>query len=284
MSFNIQPIREFVVRPALPQQLSRMSELAYNILWAWEPAIRALFRRLDPALWKESGYNPVVMLGRVSQNTLERAAGDPRYTAQYHLACQRFDAHMSANTPEPDSHGKLIAYFSAEYGLTECMPVYSGGLGVLSGDHMKSSSDLNLPLVGVALLYQAGYFRQYLNADGWQQERYLENDFYSLPIRPANGPDGEQQVVYVEMPAGPVAIRIWTMDIGRIKLLFLDTNTPLNAHPETGPSPASSMAATTIPHSPGDRPRHRRHARSRSAWLQADRLPHERRPLGVSRH
>jgi starch phosphorylase len=232
MSFNIEPIREFVVRPALPPQLARMSDLAYNILWSWEPAIRALFRRLDPALWKESGYNPVVMLGRVSQQTLERVASDPRYIAQYHLACQRFDAHMSANPGGFNPGGKLIAYFSAEYGLTECMPVYSGGLGVLSGDHMKSASDLNLPLVGVALLYQLGYFRQFLNADGWQQERYLENDFYSLPIRPANGPDGEQLAVYVDLPTGEVAIRIWTMDVGRVKLLFLDTNTPLNAHPE----------------------------------------------------
>jgi starch phosphorylase len=232
MSYNIQPIREFVVRPALPEALSRMSELAYNILWAWEPSIRTLFRRLDPMLWKESGYNPVVMLGRVSQHVLERMAGDPRYLAQYHLACQRFDAHVGAQVGDMKRDGKLVAYFSAEYGLTECMPVYSGGLGVLSGDHMKSSSDLNLPLVGVALLYQLGYFRQYLNADGWQQERYLENDFYVLPVRPANGPDGEQQVVYLELPAGRVAIRIWTMDVGRVKLLFLDTNTPLNTRPE----------------------------------------------------
>jgi glycogen phosphorylase len=232
MSFNIQPVREFVVRPSLPPQLSRMSELAYNILWAWEPAIRAIFRRLDPLLWKESAYNPVVMLGRVSQNTLEKAANDPRYVAQYHLACQRFDVHMSVNSADANSDGKLIAYFSAEYGLTEGMPIYSGGLGVLSGDHMKSSSDLNLPLVGVGLLYQLGYFRQYLNADGWQQERYLENDFYSLPIRPAADSNGEQRVVYVDLPSGPVAIRIWTMDVGRIKMLFLDTNTPLNVRPE----------------------------------------------------
>ena len=233
MSFNIQPVREFVVRPALPAQLSRMSDLAYNIVWSWEPAIRALFRRLDPALWKESGYNPVVMLGRVSQNTLERAAADPRYTSLYHLACQRFDAHMAAGEPgTPDGRGgKLIAYFSAEYGLTECMPIYSGGLGVLSGDHMKSSSDLNTPLVGVGLLYQYGYFRQFLNADGWQQERYLENDFYSLPVRPATV-NGEQAVVTVEFPTGPVTIRIWVMDVGRIKLLLLDTNTPLNERAE----------------------------------------------------
>src|SRR4051812_32004659 len=152
MPFNIHPIREFVVRPALPESLARMPELAYNILWAWEPAIRTLFRRLDPILWKDSGYNPVVMLGRVAQSTLERAAVDTRYLAQYQLACQRFDANMK---PQPSQHtgGKLVAYFSAEYGLTEAMPVYSGGLGVLSGDHMKSASDIDMPLVGVALLY-----------------------------------------------------------------------------------------------------------------------------------
>jgi starch phosphorylase len=229
MPFNIHPIREFVVRPALPTQLSRMTELAYNILWAWEPAIRTLFRRLDPALWKESGYNPVVMLGRVSQTTLERAAADPRYLAQYQVACQRYDAHMSK--PQKND-GKLVAYFSAEYGLTECMPVYSGGLGVLSGDHMKSASDNELPLVGIALLYQLGYFRQYLNADGWQQERYLENDFYSLPIKPSLDGEGEQHAVIVEFPNGPVAIRIWTMDVGRVRMLFLDTNSPDNLRPE----------------------------------------------------
>src|SRR6266446_7380237 len=117
MPFQIKPIREFLVRPSLPPSLARMSELAYNIVWSWEPSIRALFRRLDPALWKESGYNPVVMLGRASQETLERAASDPRYLAHYAQACQRYDAHMQDGQPSLD--GKLFAYFSAEYGLTE---------------------------------------------------------------------------------------------------------------------------------------------------------------------
>src|SRR5713226_5537457 len=151
MPFQIQPVREFLVRPAIPPPLSRMSELAYNILWSWEPSIRALFRRLDPALWKDCGYNPVVMLGRVSQENLERGATDPRYLAHYAQACQRYDANMQDGHAPLD--GKLIAYFSAEYGLTECLPIYSGGLGILSGDHLKSSSDLNLPVVGVGLLY-----------------------------------------------------------------------------------------------------------------------------------
>jgi starch phosphorylase len=229
MPFNIHPIREFVVRPALPEQLSRMTELAYNILWAWEPSIRTLFRRLDPQLWKESGYNPVVMLGRVSQSALEKAAADPRYIQQYQTACKDFDAQTKSQ-PSPD--GKVIAYFSAEYGLTECLPVYSGGLGVLSGDHMKSASDIAMPLVGVALLYQLGYFRQYLNADGWQQERYLENDFYSLPIKPSLDSAGKQHTVAVQLPSGPVIIRIWTLEVGRVRMLFLDTNAPENSHPE----------------------------------------------------
>ncbi len=230
MPSNIHPIREFVVRPALPPQLSRMQELSSNILWAWEPGIRALFRRLDPALWKESGYNPVVMLGRISQSTLDKMAGDPRFIAQYQFACQRFDSHMKY--PATSIDGKVIAYFSAEYGLTECLPVYSGGLGILSGDHMKSASDLDLPLVGVGLLYQFGYFRQNLNADGWQQERYLENDFYSLPVQPATGDDGRQKLVYVELPTGPVAIRLWTLAVGRIRMIFLDTNTAENERVE----------------------------------------------------
>ncbi|MDQ6675789.1 MAG: alpha-glucan family phosphorylase [Acidobacteriota bacterium] len=231
MPFNIHPIREFLVRPSLPPALGRMSELAYNIVWSWEPVIRALFRRLDSELWKGSGYNPVAMLGRVSQATLERAAAEPRYRALYKQACDRFDAHMTRESPA-NPEGKLIAYFSAEYGLTECLPIYSGGLGVLSGDHMKSSSDLNLPLVGVALLYQLGYFRQYLNADGWQQERYPENDFYSLPVKPVKNAAGEDLKVSVSLPTGPLAIKVWEIAIGRVKLFALDTNIPENVRPE----------------------------------------------------
>src|SRR6185369_2448640 len=230
MPFHIQPVREFLVRPAIPPALSRMSELAYNIIWSWDPTIRALFRRLDPALWKESGYNPVVMLGRVSQDTLERAGTDPRYLAHYAQACQRYDANMQDGRPYAE--GKLVAYFSAEYGLTECLPIYSGGLGVLSGDHLKSSSDLNLPLIGVGLLYQQGYFRQFLNADGWQQERYGDNDFYTLPIQPVHDAHGKDLKVTVTLPTGPLAIQVWQMNVGRTRLFLLDTNIPDNRLPQ----------------------------------------------------
>src|SRR3954468_6248884 len=151
MPFHIQPIREFLVRPALPASLNRMTELSYNILWAWEPLVRALFRRLDPALWRECGYTPFLMLGRVSQAALQKAGSDPRYLALYRAACDAFDTRTRKTLMGPD--GKLVAYFSAEYGLTECLPVYSGGLGILSGDHLKSSSDQDYPLIGLGLLY-----------------------------------------------------------------------------------------------------------------------------------
>jgi glycogen phosphorylase len=230
MPFNIRPVREFLVRPSVPPALSRLTDLAYNILWSWEPNIRAVFRRLDPMLWKEVAYNPVAMLGRVSQSTLERAAADPRYRALYSQACERYDFHM--NRPSASSDNKLIAYFSAEYGLTECLPIYSGGLGVLSGDHLKSASDLDLPLVGIALLYQHGYFRQFLNADGWQQERYPENDFYTMPVRPVEDGAGNHLRVSVLLPTGPLVIQVWQINVGRTRLFLLDTNVPENLRAE----------------------------------------------------
>jgi starch phosphorylase len=229
MPFHIQPIREFLVRPALPDSLSRMTELAYNLLWSWEPMVRTLFRRLDPALWRECGYNPVLMLGRLPQATIQKAGNDPRYLTLYRMACEAFDARVK-KAPVTDS--KLIAYFSAEYGLTECLPVYSGGLGILSGDHLKSSSDQDYPLIGLGLLYQQGYFRQLLNPDGWQQERYPTNDFYTLPLQTVKTADGQDLKVTVKLPAGIVYIQVWKLEVGRIALYLLDTNIPDNLLPQ----------------------------------------------------
>jgi starch phosphorylase len=230
MPFRIQPIREFLVRPALPDSLSRMTELAYNAVWSWEPVVRALFRRLDPTLWRECGYNPVLMLGRVPQPTLQKAGADPRYVSLYRAACDAFDARVRRPPASPD--GKLIAYFSAEYGLTECLPVYSGGLGILSGDHLKSSSDQEYPLIALGLLYQQGYFRQMLNPDGWQQERYPMNDFFTLPIMPVKGAGGQDLKVTVKLPTGNLFIQVWKLEVGRISLFLLDTNIPENLLPQ----------------------------------------------------
>jgi len=207
-----------------------MTELASNLLWSWEPIIRALFRRLDPVLWRECGYNPVLMLGRVSQATLEKAGKDPRYLALYRMACETYDARTRKAAANPD--GKLIAYFSAEYGMTECLPIYSGGLGILSGDHLKSCSDQDYPLIGLGLLYQQGYFRQFLNPDGWQQERYPVNDFYTLPIATVKNEAGEDLKVTVKLPTGDVFIQVWKLDVGRITLYLLDTNIPDNVLPQ----------------------------------------------------
>ena len=230
MPFHIQPLREFLVRPALPPTLPRLAELAYNVFWSWEPIGRALFRRLDPNLWRECGYNPVLMLGRVSQATLQRMGGDPRYLALYRMACETFDNKVRKSAPSPD--GKLVAYFSAEYGLTECLPVYSGGLGILSGDHLKSSSDQDFPLIGIGLLYQQGYFRQFLNPDGWQQERYPVNDFYTLPVQLVKDSSGLDLKVTVKLPTGVVYIQVWRLEVGRITLYLLDTNIPENVLPQ----------------------------------------------------
>src|SRR5215472_15420910 len=230
MPFHIQPVREFLVRPQLPPSLTRLSELAYNIAWSWEPIVRTLFRRLDPALWRDCGYNPVLMLGRVSQATLQRASSDPRYLSHYRAACEAYDARVRKGPPPAD--GKLIAYFSAEYGLTECLPVYSGGLGILSGDHLKSASDQDFPLIGLGLLYQQGYFRQMLNPDGWQQERYPMNDFYTLPITPVKDAEGRDLKVNLKLPTGNVFIQVWKLEVGRIVLYLLDTNIPENVLPQ----------------------------------------------------
>jgi len=227
MAFQIQPVKEFLVRPALPPPLSRMSDLAYNLLWAWDHNIRSVFRRLDSALWKNCGHNPVLMLGRVPQATLERAAADPRFLAAYRRACERFDSYIAhAESPAPSD--RLIAYFSMEYGLVECMPIYGGGLGVLSGDHLKASSDAGIPLAAVGLLYQKGYLQQSLNPDGWQQERNPVNDFYTLPVRPVRDEQGQDTMVEIQLPTGPVFIKIWHIDVGRVKLYLLDTNIPEN--------------------------------------------------------
>ncbi|MGD0436990.1 MAG: alpha-glucan family phosphorylase [Bryobacteraceae bacterium] len=229
MAFQIQPVKEFLVRPALPAAISRMSDLAYNLLWSWDHTVRSLFRRLDSALWKSCGHNPVLMLGRVPQATLERVASDPRFLAAYRRACERFASYLERTDP---LQGRLIAYFSMEYGMVECMPIYSGGLGVLSGDHLKASSDGEIPLVGVGLLYQKGFLQQSLNPDGWQQERNPINDFYTLPVRPLRDEEGGDVTVSVTLPTGEVYIKIWYIDVGRVKLYLLDTNIPENGQIE----------------------------------------------------
>jgi len=228
MSFQIRPLQEILVIPALPQALRRLPELGLNLLWSWNHSMRAVFRRLDPIAWRASNHNPVVMLGRVEQAAFERAAADPRFLALYRRACEILDTYMGASAPSP----MLVAYFSMEYGLLDCLPIYSGGLGVLSGDHLKASSDVLLPLVGVGLLYQNGYLQQKLDPDGWQQERAPVNDFYSLPITPVTCEDGSELLVSIDLAGCEVFLKLWRIDVGRVKLYLLDSNIPQNTAAE----------------------------------------------------
>lgn len=229
MSFEIHPVREFVVSPALPPALARLGELSMNLLWTWNHTIRAAFRRLDSNLWKACGYNPVAMLSRLPQAALDKAASDRVYLSVYRKACGAFDEYMSQKPESPGGHSMLVAYFSMEYGLIESLTVYSGGLGILSGDHLKAAGDAGLNLVGVGLLYQTGYLQQYLSPDGWQTERYPVNDFYNWPVEPARDAAGAEIRVQVQLPRGTVHVKVWRLNVGRVSLLLLDTNVPENS-------------------------------------------------------
>jgi starch phosphorylase len=224
-------VHSFHVVPALPESISTLRTIAYNIRWAWDIETRELFQRLDRDLWELTEHNPVRMLGSISQNRLQDAAQDESFLAHMDRAARGLYGYINSkntwflrNHADKADSNIRIAYFSMEFGLTECLPIYSGGLGVLAGDHLKSSSDLGMPLVGVGLLYQQGYFRQRLNADGWQQERNPENDFYNLPVQPEIGGDGEPIRIVVQFPGRPVYVQVWRVDVGRIPLYLLDTN------------------------------------------------------------
>jgi starch phosphorylase len=225
----MRPIRTFNVVPSLPQRLEALRTLAHNLQWDWDVDTIELFRRMDPDLWESSHYNPVLMLGTISQQRLQAIAEDEGFLAQLDRAVQRQEDYLNnrtwyrKNRPKP-LPGESYAYFSMEFGLTSCMPVYSGGLGVLAGDHLKSASDLGLPLVAVGLLYQEGYFAQYLNADGWQQERYPINDFYNMPLHLERDAEGGEIRIAVDYPGRTVYARVWRVQVGTVPLYLLDTN------------------------------------------------------------
>ncbi|MBE9050545.1 alpha-glucan family phosphorylase [Nostocales cyanobacterium LEGE 11386] len=224
----MQPIRTFNVSPSLPQRLEPLRRLAYNLHWDWNVETKDLFRRLDPDLWDSSRHNPVLMLGTISQGRLLEVVEDEGFLAQLDRADRQLEDYLQERTwyqkQRSQKPKECYAYFSAEFGLVDCLPIYSGGLGVLAGDHLKSASDLGLPLVGVGLLYQQGYFAQYLNADGWQQERYPINDFYNMPLHLERNPDGSELRIAVDYPGRKVYARVWRVQVGMVPLYMLDTN------------------------------------------------------------
>ena len=239
MSEYVAPsIRTFQVYPDVPAALQPLLELSRNFWWVWQPEAVELFRKLDRQLWMEVAHNPVKLLGQVSQARLAEAAKDAAYLASLRQVHAAFKADLQntgwygsahANQLAPADGPPLhVAYFSAEFGLHESLPIYSGGLGVLAGDHLKSASDLGVPLTAVGLLYRNGYFIQSLSPDGRQLETYPELDFYNLAVDAVKATDGSPLRVRVELPEGIVQCGLWRVNVGRVSLYLLDTNLPEN--------------------------------------------------------
>lgn len=234
----MKPIQTFSVVPSLPPVIEGLRGLAFNLQWCWNHETIELFRRLDRNLWEKTGHNPVLLLGTIDQEKLEEAARDDAFLAHLRRAESNLKEYLeNEHTWFRRMCGEhedkpLVAYFSAEFGLTECLSIFAGGLGILAGDHLKSSSDLGIPLVGVGLLYQQGYFKQYLSQSGWQQEAYENNDFENLPLSPAYDLNGKQAIVEVSLAGRTVYAQVWRVQVGRVSLYLLDTNTPRNTRSE----------------------------------------------------
>ena len=221
----MKPFHQFIVRANLPERLNRIKELALNYWWSWNRKAKHFFHEIDRELFIECDHNPVLFLNRVDQKRLNEIAEEPYLLDMFDNVMKEFDEYMSEkkwfHTHKKDG---VIAYFSPEYGINESLPNYSGGLGILSGDHMKSSSDLGLPLVGIGLLYQEGYFRQTLNHFGWQNEVYRHNNFYLMPLKTVKDSEGKQLIITIDYPDGPVHARAWKINVGTITMYMLDTN------------------------------------------------------------
>lgn len=226
-------IKKFVVHPRVPERLHPLLDIARNLWWSWNRNAVSLFRRIDLDLWESCGHNPMAVLGNVSPERLEELSRDEAFLAHLDSLKKDLADYLSRGTWYSTNYGDNIdlevAYFSMEFGLHECLPFYSGGLGILAGDHMKAADGLGLPFVGIGLCYQEGYYRQYLNLDGWQQERYPENDFYNMPIVPVKDDAGQAVTITVDYPDREVIARIWKVQIGSVPLYLLDTNVPENS-------------------------------------------------------
>jgi starch phosphorylase len=226
-------VSKFTVVPRLPERLQALSDIAHNLWWCWNHDAIDLFHRLDRDLWTEVNQSPCAMLGRLSQLRLEDLAEDDSFLAHMDRVAASLKTYMASNTwkernPEAPENFR-VAYMSAEFGLHESLRIYSGGLGILAGDHLKAASDLGLPLVGIGLLYRGGYFSQYLSSDGWQQETYPHNDFYNIAITHERDAQGAALTIQVPYPEGMVTAYVWRCQVGRVPLYLLDCDHPDNS-------------------------------------------------------
>ncbi|MBN1543070.1 alpha-glucan family phosphorylase [candidate division KSB1 bacterium] len=229
----MKTIKTYKVVPNLPKEVKDLQRLAGNLYWSWDHDVRQLYRRLDRKLWETVKQNPVELLNNLEQSRLETRAKDEGYLAHLSRVRQTLDNYLDQKTWFQKNYGDQgefhIAYFSMEYGLAASLPIYAGGLGVLAGDHLKSASDLGLPLVGIGLLYQQGYFHQYLSTDGWQQEMYPEVNFHNLPVELVRVEDNDEPLmIALNFPGRTVYAQIWKTRVGRVPLYLLDSNVPQN--------------------------------------------------------
>src|SRR5215203_6837473 len=212
-----------------PQALyDKCLTLAKNLWWSWHPEVVNLFRDLDPIKWRKIDHNPIIMLAEMTPEQLATRAAEMVLYTRINQAHRRLKEYMSNTRATWGARetgvlgSRPVAYFSAEFGLHESVPIYSGGLGVLSGDHVKSASGLGVPMVAIGLFYDQGYFRQHLNDEGWQVEEYLDTKVENLPMEPARDPKGRPITVEIETRAGRLLAKVWLMYVGRIKLYLLD--------------------------------------------------------------
>ena len=226
-------LNKITVRPQLPKNINRLQEISSNLWWSWNTEYLRLIKRIDKDLWESVDKNPVKFLKRVSQERLENVANDEKFVKEYNKIVKNFDDYMKSkdtwfNKEYPENKNDSIAYFSAEYGLDQTIPIYSGGLGILSGDHLKSASDLGIPLVGVGLLYKNGYFHQKIGVKGIQQCEYIDIDLDDLPIYPVKDENGNDLIINVKFLKREIYLKAWQINVGRIKLYLLDSDIEQN--------------------------------------------------------
>ncbi|MEK7771907.1 MAG: alpha-glucan family phosphorylase, partial [Pseudomonadota bacterium] len=221
------------VNPKIPPRLKRLEELANNLWYSWDRATRTLFSRLDPHLWEAVGHNPKAFLKRVDESVLLRATEDRVFLATYNSILSTYDSYHDESSLQDntaDLHPQdQVAYFCFEFGFHESLPIYSGGLGILAGDHCKAASDLHLPFVAIGLLYRQGYFSQTIDNQGNQQVTYTISDFEDLPVTPVLHEDGSSVHIEVALPQRKVAVKVWQAKIGHVMLYLLDTDLPENS-------------------------------------------------------
>jgi len=226
-------LRHLIVKPDLPEDLQILRTIGSNLWYTWNPEANRLFQAIDPDLWEATNHNPIQLLASLSPQRIQEVLEDVALMGQIRETERAFEDYVSNpgnysfNLERPIDY--RIAYFCMEFGLCEGLPIYSGGLGILSGDHLKSASNLCFPLIGMGLLYQKGYFKQYLNIDGWQQESYPDNDFYNLPVSQVLDGTGKQVCFDLIMGEETIKVRVWKVQVGRVPLYLLDTNHPENS-------------------------------------------------------